>query len=156
MRSSLYEVNKDTMQNSAQTNIKTSFIDKISTEYLTRYWEDLVLTSIILNALIVGFQASFNSSIVWLVATSYVLDAFFIVDIFLQFIMSYNENGTQITSFSKKVKHYVTTIFFIDLFSIFPFELLGATNHTMEELKEAWNPTINAFRIMLVRTRSSQ
>ena len=126
MRSSLYEVtNKDTMQNSAQTNIKTSYIDRVSTEYLTRYWENLVLTSIILNALIIGFQASFNSSIVWLVVTSYVLDALFIMDIFLQFIMSYNDNGTRITNFSKKVKHYITTIFFIDLFSIFPFELLG-------------------------------
>ncbi|KAI6654629.1 hypothetical protein LOD99_1024 [Oopsacas minuta] len=116
------------MQNSPQIKTKTSFINTLlsPTGIFVHLWDNLILTSIILNALLVGFQASFNSSIVWLVVISYMLDVLFIMDVFLQFIMGYNEKGIQVTNLSKTAKHYVTTIFIIDMFSIFPFELLGA------------------------------
>ena len=129
MRSSFYEViDKHTMQNSAERKTKTSHINTMlaPTGIFVHLWDNIILTSIILNALIVGFQASFNSAIIWLFVISYLLDALFFTDVILQFIMGYNEKGLQVTKLSKTAKHYVTTIFAIDTLSMIPFELLGA------------------------------
>ena len=131
MRSVLYEVNdkpfKEKMPSFAQ-RIATSYLVTLLTPngVFVHIWDNLILTSIILNALIVGFQASFNSSVLWLWIASYMLDALFIIDIILQFIMGYNDKGINVTNISKTAKHYAKTILFIDTFSIIPFELLGA------------------------------
>ena len=62
----------------------------------------------------------------------YVFDCIFGVDLILTFLTPYLEDGKMITSLWEIAKNYLTFWFWLDLLSIFPFELILNTG---EEIK---------------------
>ena len=90
-----------------------------------RYWEIVSSICIFLTCLIVPFQASFDSlnSALW--ALAYILDALYLVEVSLRFLVGYFSNGTLITDRSLIRRRYLLGMFIPDLLTLIPLDLLA-------------------------------
>ena len=90
-----------------------------------RYWEIVSCICIFLTCLIVPFQASFDSlnSALWVLA--YILDALYLVEVSLRFLVGYFSNGTLITDRSLIRRRYLLGMFIPDLLTLIPLDLLA-------------------------------
>jgi hypothetical protein len=54
----------------------------------------------------------------------YLIDLFFLADIFLNFRTSFRRQGSEITDRDQIARHYIRTLFFVDLLAVLPFDAL--------------------------------
>jgi hypothetical protein len=88
----------------------------------------LILTSNVLIPFQIGFQHVESRSGTTVL---YLIDLFFFIDIFLNFITSYRHDGMEITDRRSIARHYLRTMFPVDILANFPFDAIvlafGAT-----------------------------
>lgn len=86
-------------------------------------WDLFIMVLIIASCILIPFQIAFRhmayragSEII------YLIDLFFLIDIFLNFFTSYRHRGTEITDRKKAATHYLKTFFAIDLLANLPLD----------------------------------
>lgn len=74
-------------------------------------WDLFILILIISSCILIPFQISFQN-VVYRLGTViiYLVDLFFLIDIFLNFFTSYRSRGTEITDRKKTATHYPENI----------------------------------------------
>ncbi|MCK5686668.1 ion transporter [bacterium] len=88
-------------------------------------WDTCILVLILTSIIIVPFQLVFQQSIdLPALLVIYLIDLFFMVDMALNFFTSYHHQGIEITERKKILRHYLKTMFFIDLIAVIPLDLL--------------------------------
>jgi hypothetical protein len=94
------------------------------------HWDATTFLALLCTAVVTPFEVALvqKSSMIWFVG-NWVINSVFIVDMFLQFFMAYQEDaskgGMWITHRPKIVKHYLRGWFFIDILSIIPIDLIA-------------------------------
>ena len=87
-------------------------------------WDLLVLLLIIISLIIIPFHVAFQHKISLVNSlVIYIIDIFFIVDIFINFHTSYKCKGIEITDKSSTIKRYFKTFFTLDILASVPFDL---------------------------------
>lgn len=109
---------------------ESSWLINPETSDFLRRWDALALAALGFVSLVTPVQvAILQPSIDWLFVVSSVVDLVFFVDLVLQFFMVYTEKANfgivMVSNHKKIVKHYLETWFFVDLISIFPFDIIG-------------------------------
>ena len=92
-------------------------------------WDCFILILILASSIIIPFQFAFRHVVIRLGSEIvYLIDFFFLIDIFLNFFTSYRYHGTEITDKKKISAHYLKTFFVIDLLANLPIDaiLLGS------------------------------
>jgi hypothetical protein len=96
-------------------------IDESSTFRLT--WDIVSLLLIIAGCLLIPFQLSFRHTALPLGSgLVYLIDVFFLVDIALNFCTSFRQYGEKITTPDRVARHYLKTLFLIDLLATVPLD----------------------------------
>jgi voltage-gated potassium channel len=77
------------------------------------------------SCIIIPFQIAFRHVVLKLGSDIvYLIDFFFLIDIFLNFFTSYRYHGTEVTDKKKTTIHYLKTFFAIDLLANFPIDAI--------------------------------
>ena len=86
-------------------------------------WDLFILVLIIASCILIPFQIAFQN-VVYRLGTViiYLVDLFFLIDIFLNFFTSYRSRGTEITDRKKTATHYLKTFITTDLIANFPLD----------------------------------
>ena len=96
-------------------------IDESSTFRLT--WDIFILLLIVAGCLLIPFQLSFRHAALPLGSgLVYLIDVFFLVDIALNFFTSFRQYGEKITTPDRVARHYLKTLFLIDLLATVPLD----------------------------------
>jgi voltage-gated potassium channel len=86
-------------------------------------WDLLILALIIVSCLLIPFQIAFRHVTDWSgTEIVYLIDIFFLIDIFLNFFTSYRHKGAEITDRKQSSGHYLKTFFAVDLLANFPLD----------------------------------
>lgn len=98
-------------------------IDESSTFRLS--WDIFILLLIIAGCLLIPFQLSFRHVVLPLGSgIVYLIDFFFGIDIILNFFTSFRRHGEKITDAGQAARHYLKTLFFVDLIANVPLDAL--------------------------------
>jgi len=88
-------------------------------------WDIFILVLIFASCTLIPFQLAFQHVVLRLsTAIVYIIDLFFLIDIFLNFFTSYRYQGTEVTDKNKIAAHYLKTFFAIDLIANLPIDIL--------------------------------
>jgi len=86
-------------------------------------WDLIILVLIITSCLLIPFHIAFDHVTDWRAAgIIYLIDLFFLIDIFLNFFTSYRHRGAVITDRKETSARYLKTLFVIDLVANFPLD----------------------------------
>ena len=114
-------------------------------------WDLTILVLIIGSCLLIPFQIVFlhkayrvGSEII------YLIDIFFLVDIFLNFFTSFRHRGTEITDRKKTTTHYLKTFFAIDLLANLPLDALFLIIPGNQLYNISWVLIFRLFRLLRV------
>jgi hypothetical protein len=103
-----------------------SYVNVIDQNSRRRFlWDIFIVILIIFSCVIISYQVAFDQNrndINDIVI--YLIDLFFILDIYFNFFTSYNHQGIEFTDPQKIKRHYLRTFFPIDVIANFPFELI--------------------------------
>ncbi len=103
---------------------KLGWVPQSKFMHLCQFWDMFVIISILPSTFLVTYQSIFDSSVAWQWAIVYTGDFIYVVAMGLRFFRSYvTDRGEWITDREKIVFHYLRTYFFLDLFSVMPFEI---------------------------------
>ncbi len=92
-------------------------------------WDACILVFVLASILIVTFQLAFHNSIdLPSLLIIYFIDLFFLVDIVFNFFTSYHHQGIEIKDQKDIKRHYLKTMFWLDLIAILPYDLLFMFN----------------------------
>jgi len=89
-------------------------------------WDSLILALIVIGCVMVPYQFAFNQE----TALSgfqliYLIDLFFIADIFLNCFTSYREHGIEVTERQACTRHYARRMMTVDILGSLPLDLLA-------------------------------
>ncbi len=98
-------------------------IDESSTFRLT--WDILILLLIVAGCLLIPFQLAFRHAALPLGSKLvYLIDLFFLADIALNFRTSFRQHGEKIADPGRVARHYLRTLFVVDLLAALPLDAL--------------------------------
>lgn len=90
--------------------------------YIRMVWDILAISFIIYEMFLVPFTLSFEiEETAFLTNMEFIIDVYFIVDIFLSFQTSYYKQGLLVTSRKQIALHYIRRWFWFDLIASFPY-----------------------------------
>jgi hypothetical protein len=96
-------------------------IDENSTYRLC--WDGFIVLLIVVSCSLIPFQLAFRHEAFSLGSgVVYVIDFFFAVDIALNFLTSFRRHGETVTDVRQAARHYLKTLFIVDLIATFPFD----------------------------------
>ena len=79
----------------------------------------------------------------------YTVDAVFILDIFFNFILAYEDQYKVLHSDFKEIaSNYLQTWFFVDFFSILPFDLIFIYAIPFVGLSDSYNRILKSFKFI--------
>ena len=103
---------------------KLGWVPQTKFMLLCQFWDMFVIISIVPSTFLVTYQSIFDSSVAWQWVIVYTGDFIYIIAMGLKFFRSYvTSRGECITDREKIIVHYLRTGFFLDLFSVMPFEI---------------------------------
>ena len=95
------------------------------TSPLRTAWDLCALALILLSGIVVPYQIAFAHEISARVSILvYLIDAFFLCDIALNFRTSYKEAGREISDPRRVTRRYLRTLFIVDMLATLPFDAL--------------------------------
>jgi hypothetical protein len=98
-------------------------IDESSTVRLI--WDVFIFLLVIASCILIPFQLSFRHVALTLGSgVVYLIDFFFGVDILLNFFTAFRQEGEKIADARQTARHYLKTLFFIDLAANLPLDVL--------------------------------
>ena len=81
----------------------------------------------------------------------YVIDAVFIVDVFINFFSAYKDQNKNVRADLKEIaKNYYKTWLFIDLFSILPFDLIFIYGIPFLQLTDSYNRVLKSLKFYYI------
>jgi voltage-gated potassium channel len=91
-------------------------------------WDALILALIVLTCVLVPYQVAFQHQVDWAgTVLLYVVDLFFLFDVFLNFRTSYRHQGAEVTDRAMIRRRYLTGLFAVDLLAALPLDALLLT-----------------------------
>eukprot|EP01137_Pigoraptor_chileana_P029513 Opistho-2@14839 len=99
------------------------YIRPVSTKWVR--WEMLMVCFITITCILDPYKVAFDFTGVGGWAVLYLLDFFFLVDMFLQFHMAFMQEGFLETDSREMAVNYLRTHFTIDTLSVFPIEFIA-------------------------------
>jgi hypothetical protein len=88
-------------------------------------WDLLILVLVLLSCLLVPFQIAFRHQVNLAGSVLlYLIDLFFLLDIFLNFHTTFRRQGAEVTDPGEIARHYLGTLFLVDLLAALPFDAL--------------------------------
>eukprot|EP00003_Mantamonas_plastica_P032470 TRINITY_DN882_c0_g1_i3.p1 TRINITY_DN882_c0_g1~~TRINITY_DN882_c0_g1_i3.p1 ORF type:complete len:262 (+),score=16.03 TRINITY_DN882_c0_g1_i3:59-844(+) len=92
-----------------------------------RNWDRIVLGCIMYNAFILMFRFSFKVEfeLNLFLLVEYMMDLFFVVDVFLNFRTGFTHAGSVVRDRERIFSHYVNNWFTVDFISAFPFDIIA-------------------------------
>lgn len=87
--------------------------------------DTVVAASIFVSMVLVIFQVTFDAGIVWQWIIMYIADVLFMASIVARFLTGYMKRGVLVTERKLVALNYLKRSFFVDLFSVVPFEVFA-------------------------------
>lgn len=88
-------------------------------------WDLVIAALVLITAVVVPFQAAYRHEITLAGSVLiYLIDLFFLVDIVLNFVTSYRRAGVEVTDRRRTARHYLRTMFPVDLIANLPLDAL--------------------------------
>ena len=92
------------------------------------FWDLLISVCLLITCILIPFNLAFSEyldQVTWYFFFLYMVDAFFVVDIFINFNTAYVQNEVHVITNRKKIAiAYIKSWFLIDLLSVVPFDLI--------------------------------
>ena len=86
-------------------------------------WDLLAVGLVILSGLVVTYQLAFAHGVGFDGSIFvYVIDLFFLIDIFLNFRTTFRDRGQEVTDRKRIGRRYVRSVFILDLLGTVPFD----------------------------------
>jgi len=86
-------------------------------------WDLLILILILISCGLIPFQIAFrHAAYKFGSEIIYFIDLFFLIDIFLNFFTSYRHQGVEVTGKHHTARHYLKTVFIVDLIANLPLD----------------------------------
>eukprot|EP00163_Fabomonas_tropica_P023159 TRINITY_DN40451_c0_g1_i1.p1 TRINITY_DN40451_c0_g1~~TRINITY_DN40451_c0_g1_i1.p1 ORF type:complete len:800 (+),score=93.72 TRINITY_DN40451_c0_g1_i1:114-2513(+) len=105
---------------------------------IKQFWDLTVIAIVIYNVLLIPFRICFDYEARGaLQVIEYTFDAFFALDILLNFRTAYMERENLVIDFKRIARHYLKTWFAVDFLSTFPFDIVIVVvlNSTGDEIE---------------------
>jgi hypothetical protein len=88
-------------------------------------WDSLALVLLLVTCIVVPYQVAFVHTVRFSGSVVvYLLDLFFLIDLFLNFRTSYRHQGSDVSDKGRIAHHYLRTFFVIDLVAALPLDIL--------------------------------
>lgn len=88
-------------------------------------WDFLILILVFASCVLIPFQTAFRHSVLgFSTFIVYLIDLFFLLDIFFNFFTSYRYRGLEITNKQRTATHYLKTLFIFDLLACLPVDAI--------------------------------
>jgi hypothetical protein len=114
-------------------------------------WDIAIVVLIIFSCVIISYQVAFDPNGNHInVIVIYLIDLFFILDIYFNFFTSYSHQGIEFTDPQKIKRHYLRTFFPIDVIANFPFELVVLLIGELSILNVSLVLILRLFRLLRV------
>jgi hypothetical protein len=96
-------------------------------------WDTFVLILVLVSTTIIPFQFAFqHTHYVFSTEILYVIDFFFLIDIYLNFFTSYRYQGVENVDRKKTATRYLKTLFAVDILANLPLDVFFLQHHDLQ------------------------
>ncbi len=114
-------------------------------------WDVFIVVLILVSCWLIPFQIAFQHVVIKSGAKIiYLIDLFFFIDIFLNFITSYRYEGMDVSDKKKIAIHYLKTFFIIDLAANLPLDALFWGNRDIQIYGISLVLVLRGFRLLRI------
>lgn len=123
-------------------------------DLVKKLWDSVMGIFILLSFILTPFNLAFRDYRFKNVQYSsflYVIDAVFILDIFINFISVYEDYNKNLrTEFKEIAKNYYKTWLLVDIFSIIPFDLIFIYQIPFLKLSDSYNRILKCLKFFYI------
>ena len=114
-------------------------------------WDLLILILILISCTLIPFQIVFRHAAYKLGSEIiYLIDLIFLIDILLNFFTSYRHQGVEVTGKNQTARHYLKTVFVVDLIANFPLDAFFLFSQDMQIYGIPMILILRVFRLLRV------